>query len=53
MKRKERIKNLLDNQLNDFTMKIVDNSYKHIGHFNFNGKDETQNEKLLIKKLKQ
>ena len=30
MKRKERIKKLLNNQFNDFTMKIVDNSYQHM-----------------------
>ncbi len=51
MKRKERIKNLLNNQLNEFTMKIIDNSYKHIGHFNFNGKDETHIEIHLKKKF--
>ncbi len=51
MKRKERIKKLLNNQFNDFTMKIVDNSYQHVGHFNFNGKEETHIEILLIKKF--
>jgi len=51
MKRKERIKNLLNNQFNEFTMKIIDNSYKHIGHLNFNGKDETHIEIHLIKKF--
>ena len=50
MKRKERIKNLLNNEFSDFSLKIIDNSYKHKGHFNFNGENETHIKILLEKK---
>ena len=49
MKRKERIKNLLNNEFSDFSLKIIDNSYKHKGHFNFNGENETHIKILLEK----
>ncbi len=52
MKRKERIKNLLNNEFSDFSLKIIDNSCKHKGHFNFNGENETHIKILLEKKSK-
>ena len=41
MNRKQRISKILQNNLNDFTVNIVDNSYKHQGHNQFDGKGET------------
>ncbi len=41
MNRKQRIKELLLNKFENFTIKISDNSHLHVGHNNFNGMGET------------
>ena len=41
MKRKQRILNLLTKHLNNFKIKVIDNSHLHSGHNNFNGEGET------------
>ena len=41
MERKQRIIDLLKNNLDEFNIDIKDNSYQHIGHNNFNGLGET------------
>ncbi len=50
MKRKQRINNLLLNNIKDFNIKIIDNSHLHLGHNNFNGKNETHMQIILTKK---
>ncbi len=49
MNRKQKIRNLLTNKLDGFTLEIVDNSYLHVGHNNFDGNDETHIKILLTK----
>ena len=46
MNRKKRINDILKKNLKDFQFFIEDNSYLHIGHNNFDGKEETH---ILIK----
>ncbi|PPR49988.1 MAG: hypothetical protein CFH15_00850 [Alphaproteobacteria bacterium MarineAlpha5_Bin5] len=41
MERKKRIYEILKKKLVDFTIEVEDNSYKHKGHNNFDGSDET------------
>ena len=41
MNRTKRIKNILENNLLDYVVNIIDNSYLHKGHNNFNGDGET------------
>ena len=41
MNRKKRINDILKKNLKDFQVFIEDNSYLHIGHNNFDGKEET------------
>ena len=50
MDRKQRIKKILLNYFNDFSIEIKDNSNLHIGHHNFNGNDQTHLEIKLIRK---
>ena len=45
MERKQRIIDLLKNDLDDFNIDITDNSHLHVGHNEFNGLGETH---LLI-----
>ena len=41
MNRTKRIKNILENNFLDYVVNIIDNSYLHKGHNNFNGDGET------------
>lgn len=41
MNRKNRIETILKNELINCDFKVVDNSKEHIGHNNFNGKQES------------
>ena len=41
MLRKKRIKNILSNDFGDSNIQVNDISFKHKGHNNFSGKDET------------
>ena len=41
MKRTKRIKNILEKNFNDYGIVVVDNSYLHKGHNNFDGNDQT------------
>ena len=50
MNRKQRINNLLVNQLKDYSIEIIDNSHLHKNHNGFNGKDETHIKIILINK---
>ena len=47
MNRKKRIELLLLDEFSNFTIKIIDNSYQHIGHNNITGRDETHIELIL------
>ncbi len=47
MKRKQRINNLLLNKFKEFSIEIIDNSHLHIGHNNFNGKQESHFQIIL------
>ena len=58
MNRTKRIKNILENNLLDYVVNIIDNSYLHKGHNNFNGDGEThilielkKRDKINIKRL--
>tara|TARA_Y100000590_G_C15491758_1_gene928018 strand:- start:337 stop:594 length:258 start_codon:yes stop_codon:yes gene_type:complete len=46
MNRKKRINEILKKDFIDFTISIHDNSHLHIGHNNFDGKEETH---ILVK----
>ena len=50
MNRMQRIKNLLKDNLKEFSIEIEDKSELHKGHHNFNGKGETHLKIILIKK---
>ena len=52
MNRKQRINNLLKDNLKEFYIEIEDKSDLHKGHHNFNGKGETHLKIILIKKSK-
>ena len=41
MNRKQRIKKILINYFNEFTIDVIDNSKDHIGHNNFDGSQES------------
>ena len=41
MNRTKRIKNILKKNLLEYEIKVIDDSFSHKGHDNFNGKDET------------
>mgnify|MGYP001169041706 CR=1 FL=1 len=58
MKRKNRIYGILKKKLTDFNVSIEDNSFKHKGHNNFDGSNEThlllilkQNSKKQVNRL--
>ena len=58
MNRTKRIKNILENNFLDYVVNIIDNSYIHKGHNNFNGDGEThilielkKREKININRL--
>ena len=58
MNRTKRIKNILENNFLDYVVNIIDNSYMHKGHNNFNGDGEThilielkKREKININRL--
>ena len=46
MKRKQRILKKIEKELINFSTEIIDNSYLHSGHNNFDGSNETH---ILIK----
>ena len=46
MNRSKRINKILKKHLTEFNIDVIDNSYFHKGHNNFNGKDETH---ILLK----
>ncbi len=52
MNRKQRIDKILSRKLNNFSLKIIDNSNLHRGHNNFTGNDETHIMIILTKKNK-
>ena len=52
MNRKQRIDIILSKELNDFLLKIIDNSNLHKGHNDFTGNDETHIRIILTKKNK-
>tara|TARA_B100001250_G_C19430536_1_gene627297 strand:- start:343 stop:597 length:255 start_codon:yes stop_codon:yes gene_type:complete len=58
VKRKNRIYGILKKKLTDFNVSIEDNSFKHKGHNNFDGSNEThlllilkQNSKKQVNRL--
>tara|TARA_Y100001970_G_C13518100_1_gene501626 strand:+ start:77 stop:331 length:255 start_codon:yes stop_codon:yes gene_type:complete len=50
MNRKQRIYNLLSKKFDDFSLEIIDNSNLHVGHNNFDGKNETHIKIILTNK---
>ena len=50
MNRKQRIDKILSKKFNNFLLEIIDNSNLHIGHNNFDGKNETHIKIILTKK---
>ena len=50
MNRKQRIAKLLLKKFDNFLLEIIDNSNLHIGHNNFDGKNETHIKIILTKK---
>ena len=50
MKRKQRILKKIEKELINFSTEIIDNSYLHSGHNNFDGSNETH---IMIKLLNQ
>ena len=38
MNRTKRIKNILKNNFLEYEIKVIDDSFSHKGHYNFNGK---------------
>ena len=53
MNRKQRIKNILLKNFNNFSFNIVDNSHLHSGHNNFTGYNETHIKVVLLVKTKE
>ena len=51
MNRKQRIKKLLLNELENFSIEIIDNSHLHSGHNEFDGNNETHIEIILKSKV--
>ena len=41
MNRTERIKNILEKNLLEFSIKVIDDSLSHKGHYNFKGNEAT------------
>ena len=41
MNRTKRIKDIMEENFNDFSVSVTDDSLAHKGHSNFNGKEET------------
>ena len=52
MNRKKRIINILKNNIKDFSISIIDKSYLHKGHNNFDGGNETHLTLILEPKNK-
>ena len=50
MNRKQRIDKLLSNKFDNYLLEVIDNSNLHIGHNNFDGKNETHIKIILTKK---
>ena len=50
MNRKQRIDKLLSKKFDNFLLEIIDNSNLHIGHNNFDGKNETHIKIILTNK---
>ena len=50
MNRKQRIGKLLSKKFDNYLIEIIDNSNLHIGHNNFDGKNETHIKIILTKK---
>ena len=50
MNRKQRIYQLLSKKFDDFLLEIIDNSNFHVGHNNYDGKNETHIKIVLKKK---
>ena len=50
MNRKQRIAKLLLKKFDNFLLEIIDNSNLHIGHNNFDGKNETHIKIILTNK---
>ena len=50
MNRKQRIDKILSNKFDNFLLEIIDNSNLHIGHNNFDGKNETHIKIILTNK---
>ena len=50
MNRKQRIHKLLSKKFDNYLLEIIDNSNLHIGHNNFDGKNETHIKIILTKK---
>ena len=50
MNRKQRIDKILSKKFNDYLLEIIDNSNLHIGHNNFDGKNETHIKIILTNK---
>ena len=46
MNRTKRIKNILEKYFNEHTITVIDNSYLHKGHNNFDGTNQTH---ILVK----
>ena len=53
MNRKQRIYKLLSKKFDNFFIEIIDNSNLHVGHNNFDGKNETHIKIILEKKNNQ
>ncbi len=53
MNRMQRISKILEKNLNEFNIKIVDNSHKHRGHNDFDGLGETHIKIILNKNSNQ
>ena len=41
MNRTKRIKDIIEKNFNDFNITVIDDSFAHKGHNNFDGKEET------------
>ena len=50
MKRKNRIKKILSNNLKSWKIEVIDISFQHKGHHNISGKDETHISIILYPK---
>jgi len=50
MNRKKRIQSILSKNINDWEIEVIDNSYKHKGHGNFSGNEESHFKINLLNK---